>query len=223
MSRYRSVDKCTSRILFLGCHSAVRRVFEGKCSWQPCSTPFSAFSRVSWAAVGCELLLSPISEGSERSQRTGLVWASPGTPCASLGLPIPHPHGWDIQTALGQMDEVRALSLCPIQCSSLVLVKESPTPCSPLAADSFHARGWEVTCSKVLVPFLGAVLSQHSNPHRVGPLLTAVPHFGAEQGIETLVFCRKSCLFLLDSKTSHRSVSAEPQLHLKLGKGYIGG
>lgn len=39
------------------------------------------FPWLSWAAVGCELLLNPISEGSGRSQRRGLVWASPWAPC----------------------------------------------------------------------------------------------------------------------------------------------
>lgn len=67
-------------------------------------------------------------------------------------------------------------------------------PCSPLSADSFHARGWEVDC-RVLVPSLGAVLSQHCSPHKAGPQLTAVPYVRAEQGIETLCSVKRAVFF----------------------------
>lgn len=85
MSRYRSVDKCTSRISLPGHHSAVYTDFEGKYIGSLILLPF-AFSigflgsRGQSASVAAETMLSLIgAEGKEGLRQPGGFLQDPDT------------------------------------------------------------------------------------------------------------------------------------------------
>lgn len=164
---------------------------------------FVLFPWVSRAAVGCELLLSPVPEVTEPWQvpkeRDGL--GQPRSTLCFLGDPNPspgmrkHPHGWDTETALG-LDEVRTHSLCPIEGPSLVLGMELSKPCSPLAADSFPAVRLG-SCLQGAGPTPWCC-TLPAAPTEQDPQLMASPHFRAEKGTETL----RSVFFCSTQKTA---------------------